>query len=473
MKEKTRLRTNRLHEKRLANNGQCMTIVRYNGVNDIDVLFEDNTLVEHCAYKQFVNGEIKNPNIPVGTYTANKRETKNHRIGETCVNTQGLNMEIIGYETAHNVTVKFENGIILCKRNYNHFKNGRIKMPTIFPNGIEIIELAYVKDDVWFYICKHAEWTENKILAVSEICPEPITTSKNRTERRVIYGSLLNQEVVASNGMKIKCVADNGSKDITVEFEDGERAYHQRRTAFLEGHIRHPSKQIKTKRNKEQHLGEVWYDRNGRKMTIVEYFSNSNVTIEYDDGVRLYNKEYRIIKKGADLYPRSRVGEKKLARNGLMMEIIDDHIWHDIKIRFEDDTIVSGCTYAQFTSGAIKHPKLNAKTSRLSNERLGAVRVMKNGLALTTIEYRNAKDVDFRYENGMIIKNRDWSSFEKQLIAMPHFIGSIFIKEFAYQQGNDWYYIVSKDEWDEDRILSVNQMYELEGVNCASSTKAE
>lgn len=46
------------------NNGERMTIVRYGGRRDIDVQFDDGTIVEHKQYCNFKKREIKNPMFP-------------------------------------------------------------------------------------------------------------------------------------------------------------------------------------------------------------------------------------------------------------------------------------------------------------------------------------------------------------------------------------------------------------------------
>lgn len=46
------------------NNGERMLIVRYGGRNDIDIQFDDGTIVEHRNYGNFLKGQIKNPMTP-------------------------------------------------------------------------------------------------------------------------------------------------------------------------------------------------------------------------------------------------------------------------------------------------------------------------------------------------------------------------------------------------------------------------
>ena len=54
----------RTGETRVNNNGEEMKIIRYANRNDIDVQFEDGTIVEHRKYKNFKKGKIKNPMTP-------------------------------------------------------------------------------------------------------------------------------------------------------------------------------------------------------------------------------------------------------------------------------------------------------------------------------------------------------------------------------------------------------------------------
>lgn len=49
----------------MMNCGMEATIIRYGEYADIDVRFEDGTIVEHKVYSAFKKGGIANPNIKV------------------------------------------------------------------------------------------------------------------------------------------------------------------------------------------------------------------------------------------------------------------------------------------------------------------------------------------------------------------------------------------------------------------------
>ena len=64
----------RLGETRMMNCGMEATIIQYKNAMDIDVRFEDGSVVEHKAYGNFKRGGIVNPNI---------RAFVKNRLGET------------------------------------------------------------------------------------------------------------------------------------------------------------------------------------------------------------------------------------------------------------------------------------------------------------------------------------------------------------------------------------------------------
>ena len=52
----------RLGEIRMMNCGMRATIIIYRGYNDIDIRFEDGTILKHKQYNNFKRGKISNPN---------------------------------------------------------------------------------------------------------------------------------------------------------------------------------------------------------------------------------------------------------------------------------------------------------------------------------------------------------------------------------------------------------------------------
>lgn len=51
------------------------------------------------------------------------------RVGEVNINNQGLKMTIIEYINSKDISVQFEDGIIVKHKRYELFKDGKIKHP--------------------------------------------------------------------------------------------------------------------------------------------------------------------------------------------------------------------------------------------------------------------------------------------------------------------------------------------------------
>ena len=111
-------KTNRLGKTRMMNCGMEATIIRYGKAIDIDVRFEDGTVVKHKSYSKFKKGGIANPNI------------KASRFNETRMMSCGIEATIIRYGGATDIDVRFEDGVIKEHVVYSKFKKGSIAHPS-------------------------------------------------------------------------------------------------------------------------------------------------------------------------------------------------------------------------------------------------------------------------------------------------------------------------------------------------------
>ena len=141
----------RLGETKMMNCGMEATIIRYGGSADIDVRFEDGTVIEHRQYNQFERGNIANPNF------------KASRLGETRMMKCGMKATIIRYNTGKDIDVRFEDETVVEHRGYGNFKTGGITHPLIsLNNGSKdfhgfICKRGFIDEDRTLYecICKH------------------------------------------------------------------------------------------------------------------------------------------------------------------------------------------------------------------------------------------------------------------------------------------------------------------------------
>lgn len=145
---------NRLGETQMMNCGMKATIIRYNGVRDIDVRFEDGTIVGSKTYNAFKKGSIANQNI---------KTSAENCLGETRMMNCGMETTIIRYNTSKDIDVRFGDGTVVKYRTYNQFKKGEIAHQSLsLNNGSKdfhgfICRRGFIDEDRTLYecICKH------------------------------------------------------------------------------------------------------------------------------------------------------------------------------------------------------------------------------------------------------------------------------------------------------------------------------
>lgn len=110
----------RVGETKLSNCGMQMKIIAYRKSSDLDVEFEDGTIVKNIKYQAFRKGEIKNPNFYKAKY-----------IGKKTMANCKMQMEVIEYRNSMDIDVIFEDGTIVKNKTYRDFKTGEIKPPYV------------------------------------------------------------------------------------------------------------------------------------------------------------------------------------------------------------------------------------------------------------------------------------------------------------------------------------------------------
>lgn len=114
----------------------------------------------------------------------------------------------------------------------------------------------------------------------------------------------------------------------------------------------------------------------------------------------------------------SHLGEKKLMKCGMYATIIRYDNCKDIDIKFDDGTIVKNKKYANFKSGCIGHP--NIRSNKIV-DRTGEIRKMVNGQKAEIIAYRTKIDLDVMFEDGTIVKNKKYTNFKRGCIGNPNY----------------------------------------------------
>ena len=121
--------------------------------------------------------------------------------------------------------------------------------------------------------------------------------------------------------------------------------------------------------------------------------------------------------KKKSLNPNNRVGQSNVMNNGQKVTIINYRNCEDIDVQFEDGVIVYNTRYSTFKNGKIPNPNIKKPRAIDNKGRLGEKRMMHCGMVATIIEYRKWDDIDVQFEDGTIIKHRQYTGFKNGTIA--------------------------------------------------------
>ena len=106
-----------------------------------------------------------------------------------------------------------------------------------------------------------------------------------------------------------------------------------------------------------------------------------------------------------------RVGETRVMKCGMEATIIRYGGATDIDVRFEDGAVAKNKAYGEFKRSNIAHPSTTAEN------RLGETRMMSCGMKATIIRYENADDINICFEDGKVVEHKTYRAFKKGYIA--------------------------------------------------------
>ena len=350
----------RTGEVRRANNGMLMKIIAYHSLSNIDIQFEDGTIVYHKTYNRFKDGYISNPN-----YVSDK-------VGEVTVATNGMKMKIIAYHNCQNIDVQFEDGTIVYHKRYNKFKSGNIVNPNYTLQEKRVGETNKACNGVLMKIIKYTD-VNNVDIEFEDGCKVYNKCYGNFLKGDIAHPTIkgnnvqayankrIGEESISTKGMKMKIISYRGYNDVDVQFEDGTIVYNRTYYDFQKGSISNP-----TVSNKDLRKGMIFYTKKDRKkVEIVDYNGCNDVTVKLDDGTILKGVHYKSLVRGYDVSTRSKDYNKyegiiSFMNVGMKAKIIRYRGYTDIDIQFEDGTIVRNKSVANFNKGNISHPNFNS-----------------------------------------------------------------------------------------------------------------
>lgn len=244
-------RIDRTGESELTVYGQKMTIIRYGNANDIDVKFEDGTIVRGKKYGHFKIGNIRNPNVEESL--ANERARQRHE-GEVVVNRNGLRMTLMRYGTTKDCDIVFDDGVIVRNRYYGAFKNGDIAHPdnnrknqrkyvigdtNTALNGMEMKIIAYSSQSPGAVVVEFADGYQTTVSSGAFATGEVKNPNAGRVSK--LASERIGQIFFCKNGLHLEITGYDGTHQVSGRFEDGEIVGRTSWNSIISGTVAHPS----------------------------------------------------------------------------------------------------------------------------------------------------------------------------------------------------------------------------------------
>lgn len=233
----------------------------------------------------------------------------------------------------------------------------------------------------------------------------------------------IGETKVMNNGLKATCVAIRGRNDCDFQFENGVLREHVRYDSFR-------TCKLGLKSNKQLHdeaniRGTRVQMKSGEFATCIDYRTNTDIDIRFDDGTELYHCMKTHFINGCYTNPNS---ESRFSLKGTIVDMncgmkavcIEDRGCNDIDIMFEDETVVT-TTRGNFRKGSVTNPTLGrGQAMRIKHDSfVGLEKYMNCGYKCKITKCDFVWDITVEFDDGSIVEHRYKSEFDRGSILHP------------------------------------------------------
>ena len=125
-------------------------------------------------------------------------------------------------------------------------------------------------------------------------------------------------------------------------------------------------------------------------------------------------------------YIKDRIGQTRINKQGLKMEVIDYKTAHEMYAKFDDGTIVK-CMWKEFDNGSLNNPNCKDKGYGIfRDDRLGEEGINNQGCKMKIIKYNNANDIIIQFDDNPNHTIKSYYTHFKNGIAKNPFYPSVY-----------------------------------------------
>lgn len=167
----------------------------------------------------------------------------------------------------------------------------------------------------------------------------------------------------------------------------------------------------KIEKQRGKRVGFEYLNKENEKVKIVEYNKYSDIIVQFEDGTTR-RTNCNLVKQGLPLNPNKenpyklkRLGETSINTQGYEMKVIEYRNANDIDIKFSDGTIIKNREYDNFIKGLIFNPNWG-------NYRIGEKSTSTQGEEMELIDFISIDNITVKFSDGTIYFNKRYDHFK-------------------------------------------------------------
>ncbi len=212
--------------------------------------------------------------------------------------------------------------------------------------------------------------------------------------------------------------------------------------------------------NAQKYIGETRTMNCGMKATIIEYRNACDIDVQFENKairqhMTKHNFMHGAISPKKDHTKTEYIKETRMMKCGLKATIIEYRNCKDIDVQFENGIIRQHTHMSSFKKGAITDIPLKTKENYI-----GMVKTMTCGMKAKIIDYRGIRDIDVQFEDNTIVEHTRVNNFKKQQIRHDVFFNTYHVKHIAFTYHDTPYFDVTytRDNMKCRDIMSIDDM---------------
>ena len=343
-------------EKKAQDCGLECEITRYESQDDMDVRFADGSVRNNVTYALFRSGKLQ----PKG-YRMKKASEK--VVGKWRMMNCGQKARIIERRSSIDCDVAFEDGSVRKGVRLHHFLNGELS-PENYYEKLHLGETRTMRNGLQgtitccpdsMHVTVRLSNGDESVVTYVDFCNGYVRSETLEKQRK---DSHVGETYRQNCGLDAEIISFMNAFNCVVRFSNGEEREGVLYNKLKNGNVLPPSMQAMNR------IGNRYPQSCGQTAEVIADRGSEDLDVRFDNGrvrkhVKLSNLKKGIVKplNRADKFREEHIGEERNMKCGRMAKITEIVSAKDISVQFETGEVREHIVYANFKSGSVSPTK--------------------------------------------------------------------------------------------------------------------